>query len=129
MDKKPKKKAPRRSKIVDRFSKKKKGPRWSFDFLGIPCGDEIEFRFGGVSVAGRGEKFVVANQKRSVKCLHEGEVHSRCELKVFTNILLEERNLLEGKNIDADKKRRSIEFWRHCKTKRKLDDIYKKYRQ
>ena len=114
-----KKKQPsRKPKFPNKLPRKQKGPPWSFDFLGIPCGDTIEFIENGVFIAGRGEKFMVANQDRLVTCKHGGKIHSTCELKVFKNLLLRE------KNPNANTERWVLEYWIHCATQKRLSDIY-----
>lgn len=108
------------------MASKRKGPPWSFEFLGIPYGDEIEFwhKDEGIFLDGPEEKFTVAKQdgpwirNREVTWEYDGWATTH-KLKSLTDELVLKRNPKTSLSFWV------LRFWRHCKTQKRLDCIYK----
>lgn len=99
---------------------------WSFCFLGISPGDQIEFLYEGVFLNGPEEKFTVADQKKAVTYEYDkGEVYEVYTepLKTLTDRLLKKRDPKANTNVQP------IRFWIHCTTQTKLPDIYDEKRR
>ena len=110
-------------------------PPATFSFLGIPCGDEIEFRYKdeGIFIDDPEETFTVANQDhdqdrawirgREVTWVNKAGWATDHSLSDLTAQLWDKRN----KKMNTKLKMPWTHLlWFHCKTQRLLADIYHK---
>ena len=106
-------------------------PWGTFSFLGIPPGDEIEFRYKkdeGIFLYDPGEKFIVAEQDfdqdwvwirgREVTWVNEKGLETNYSLSELTDKLWKKRNQ-KPKTMPWTHK-----LWDHCDTGKRLSEIY-----
>ena len=104
--------------MTTKLPREPRNPEGTFGFLGIPCGDTIEFLHKGIFLDGPEEKFTVADQDRSVTWEYDGWSTTH-KLKYLTDELVLKRDPKANLNYWA------LRFWIHCDTEKKLSEIYK----